>query len=748
MEGSNSAPSPLSEERLLALLAPDGPIGMHLVGFEIRPQQREMLRAILRGYNTSSLALVEAGTGTGKSMAYLLPALLWAMQNKEPTVISTNTIALQEQLIHKDIPFLTSALQIECKAVLVKGMSNYLCLRKLEDSRYELPLYQGNTVEELQRIEAWASTTNEGSRSSLPFAPQPQTWERVCADSDACSREQCVHFKKCFFFKARRQAAEAHLLIANHHMLFTDLAQRAENDNYKNTAVLPPYRHVILDEAHNVEEIATHYLAERTHGMEIHRLFNLLATGEHSLRPHGKLFLLKSTIESLYRKDLPLDVQQLIQLIQLELIGTKAPLIERFVEVFNSLHAFTIAYQNPISQDQEENAGSCALRLLPHHLASEQWQEGILPLLAATMADAKRYLHSLASIERIIEDIDQERLREKTKNLCIDLKAIRCRLEKACQTLTHFIQSPLEPQLVRWIEVHRLKIGYNIHVVEAALDIAPLLVERFFCRFATIALCSATLATNRQFDFCRRRLGITETLLPGRSANEYIFDSPFDFAKQCLLVVPQDLPLPSHDTFIAAACTSILTAIEASQGNAFVLFTSYSMLLTCYEKLATQLQQGRYHPCKQGDAPRHALLKQFRSTNRSVLFGTDSFWEGVDVAGEALRCVIIVKLPFKVPSEPIVEARAAAIIARGGNPFIEMSLPQAIVKFKQGFGRLIRQQRDRGCIVCLDSRLITKSYGQQFINSLPPCPVAVVSAADMGATMQQFYRRTYYLTQN
>jgi ATP-dependent DNA helicase DinG len=288
----------------------------------------------------------------------------------------------------------------------------------------------------------------------------------------------------------------------------------------------------------------------------------------------------------------------------------------------------------------------------------------------------------------------------------------------------------------------------NVNLVDAELDIAEALVEFLFKPFSSTILCSATLTTNKKFNFVRHRLGLTPQLLGQRVVTENVYESPFDYSKQAILVVPTDMPSPLEVGFLPAAMETIWDIVKASRGAAFVLFTSYSMLKQCYEKMATQFKEQRFTLLKQGDDNRQSLLQKFKTTPRAVLFGTDSFWEGVDVSGEALRCVIIVKLPFKVPTEPITQARTEAISAKGQDPFFEYSLPNAIVKFKQGFGRLIRHRKDRGCIVCLDSRLITKRYGQQFLNSLPTCQQLRIKRANIVEEMTSFFKKTHYLTTN
>jgi ATP-dependent DNA helicase DinG len=312
--------------------------------------------------------------------------------------------------------------------------------------------------------------------------------------------------------------------------------------------------------------------------------------------------------------------------------------------------------------------------------------------------------------------------------------------------LEQFIGEQIPSNKVRWIELQMMKSMMNTTLVDANLDIDKTLAEFLFSKFSTIVLCRATLTTNNHFQFFRNRLGLTNELLPKQTIKECVYNSPFNYVQQAMLAVPTDIPAPNDPSFIQAACAHIWQIVQSSRGNAFVLFTSYSMLQSCYALLESRLREQRFHPMKQGDEDRVQLLHKFKMQDRSLLFGTDSFWEGVDVEGDALRCVIIVKLPFKVPSEPLIQARSEAIIASGGDPFIDYSLPQAIVKFKQGFGRLIRNKRDRGCIVCLDNRLMTKRYGRMFLNSLPTCQQAFGSSEELKAKMVDFYKKTYFLT--
>jgi ATP-dependent DNA helicase DinG len=743
----SSAPFVLQSQKILKLIQTDGLLCRNLKGFEPRPQQQSMMTNIIDAYNQDHITLIEAGTGTGKSLAYLIPALIWAARCNERTVISTNTITLQEQLIHKDIPHLLDTLNLKLKVVLVKGMNNYLCLRKLEDAQSELHLFPSEDNGEIEKIDAWRQTTIEGSRSEMPFVPSPATWDRVGAESEACLHHECPHYQQCYFFKARRHAQEAHLLIVNHHLLFTDLMKRADNDNYSETCILPVYKRIILDEAHHIEDIATEYFANRLNRLDLMRVLARLAADKHA-PAQGKLLLLKEKIQLFFRKTPPRDVAQLITRLTIDLPALRHSLNECIHQAFDVFAQFIdqvkLPFNATISEEMVSSTSEQKLRLVQEHQTHPKWKEEVLPQAQKLMESLKHYQQVLSSLEIDLKLIDNDRLHEQTKSIRLDIQALSFRLENAISILNNFFWHWQQTSRVRWIESQPLKTLLNVHLIDADLDVSKALADFLFSKFPTIVLCSATLTSNQQFNFIRQRLGLNQKLLPQRIVTEHIYDSPFDYHKQALLAVPTDMPPPSHVDFNEIAYENIWRAIEASHGHAFVLFTSYSMLQNCYEVLAKRLETHHYPVFKQGDDNRQGLLAKFKKTKRAVLFGTDSFWEGVDVIGDALRCVIIVKLPFKVPSEPIIQARTEAIIERGGDPFFEYAVPHAIVKFKQGFGRLIRHKWDRGCIICLDTRLVMKGYGKLFLNSLPACEKAFMNGSMLWPKIAEFYRRTYH----
>lgn len=737
-------PQGLNTSKVLALLDTDGCLSCNLKGFEPRQQQRAMMKNILDSYNHEAISLIEAGTGTGKTIAYLIPAILWALQRKERTLISTHTITLQEQLITKDIPLLAKALKVDIKAVLVKGMSNYVCLRKVEDSRQESLLMSKEELAEFDALEAWAETTDEGSKASLKKMPSIPMWDRISAESDTCSHTQCSHYQKCFFFKARRLAEEAQIIVANHHLLFADLAIRAETDNYKNSAIIPYCSRIIFDEAHHIEDVATDFFGCNVNKLKMLRALGKIASEKQN---QGKLPAIRDKLQQCYPDSPPpAEVSSLLSRLHFDLFTLRRDAQTSVNEAFQTLREFVKT--ESFSRERSESLGEedLKLRLLNSHYVRDSWQTGVIPIFKKLMGSVQRYLQALSALENDMKELKNERFQEQTKNSRLELSAFTSRLANQLALLEQFVLTAPKEEKVYWIELNHLKMMTNVSLVDAALDISKAMVDFLFSRFSTIVLCSATLSTNQQFDFICKRLGITSKHLPEKKIETHIYDSPFNYAGQALLIVPTDLPPPQHKSFIPVAVEQIWQAIQASKGGAFVLFTSYGMLQQCYELLASRLSESRYEVFKQGDANRQELLIRFKRSNHSVLFGTDSFWEGVDVAGEALRCVIIVKLPFKVPTEPVIQARTEAILACGGNPFFEYTLPNAIVKFKQGVGRLIRNKKDRGCIVCLDVRLLQKAYGRLFFNSLPGFQQCFIPSSQMEQQMREFYRKTYHYT--
>ncbi len=688
------------------IFSKEGALCRTLKNFEERTGQKEMAKSVLESYEQSKIALLEAGTGIGKSMAYLVPAIFWALKHKEKTVIATHTIALQEQLIHKDIPFLLEIMGEELKCTLVKGMGNYLCLRKLSELQEQPLLISTGESQELDSIEQWAEKTEEGSRSDLSFAVTPATWEKVAAESESCNHAHCPHYKNCFFFKARKEAEEAQLLVVNHHLLLADVESRRDND--KEQAVLPNYQRLVIDEAHHLEEIALESFAARVDRIGLIRQLAKVHSEQHS-----RLALLRKELSVL-----PQIPPPLIQKLEIDLPAQKRRCHEALEETFA---LFTHFFEAATEQKK---------RLHPADTATPFWQEEILPSIAKLQEALTHLALALVGLLSDLETYKESPFYEKLTIPLLEIQAVATRLEETSLFLKRFASDEPKEKRVRWWE----KRGANASIVDASLDVSTYLQEHLFSKCNTSILCSATLTTARSFLFLKQRLGF---LSREENLKEEIYESPFNYRERTLLAIPTDLPEPSHPDFLQACFSVLEKTLQITRGGAFLLFTSYDMLQKAYAQLEPLSKQ--FPLLKQGELPRHLLLEKFKTEKNSVLFGTDSFWEGVDVPGNALRCVVITKLPFSVPTDPLHEAYAQSLQEQGLNPFFDYSVPQAVIKFKQGFGRLMRSKEDRGCVLCLDTRLVKKNYGKKFLDSLPTCRTCFAPQSQVFEEMRTFY---------
>ena len=433
---------PLDKEKIIQLIQAGGRLSRIWKGFEPRLQQQEMLANVIDAYNSDQIALIEAGTGTGKSLAYLIPAMIWASRMNERTVISTHTISLQEQLIQKDIPQLMGALNLQLKAVLVKGINNYICLRKLEDAQNELLLFPSEEKEEIQKIVDHLPKVVEGSRSELPFVPSSSVWDNVGAESEACLHHDCPHYQQCYFFKARKQAQDAHLLVANHHLLFADLLKRADLENYDETAIMPPYRRIVLDEAHHIEDIATDYFASRLNRLELMKILGKLAA-EKSPASHGKLPILKEKIQLAYHRTPPREVSQILNRLTIDLPALRHQLNDKIFQAFDAFATFIGRIKLPFHQEDQQPEKK--LRLLDEHQKHPQWNTEIIPQALTLMESLKEYHQVINSVEVDLKHVHSERLHEQTKGTRIDIQAQANRLHTAIAHLNQFFSLKLDP---------------------------------------------------------------------------------------------------------------------------------------------------------------------------------------------------------------------------------------------------------------------------------------------------------------
>lgn len=721
--------SPLDTEHIEELLKPGGPISKHLKNYENRPQQFAMIEAVCQAFNEDKVAIIEAGTGTGKTMAYLLPAIHWALQNKEKVVISTNTINLQEQLIKKDIPLLQKALDQPFEAVLVKGRGNYVCLRKIDELKSEFDLHaEEEEREELLHLIKWAESSKDGSKADLAYLPKNELWEKIASESDTCIRSKCAHFRECFVNKARRKAAHAHILVVNHHLLFADLALRHQIGTTADAAVLPPYHRIIFDEAHHIEDVATNYFGSRITRAGILRMLGRLHREKKGI-PKGYLYGLRNKLLRVRRSIAP----DLYEKIRSQLHETLIPGVIASVDKTREIMEFLFEV---IRSQYDVDKSELKIRLLPDVSERLLSQQGLADLFEEYIQSLKILSQDIMKLLQQIGQVEKE-TKEDWSSITIEIKAQAERILAAAETIREVLFEH-DDDNIRWIEVRALpRGGHIVRFQSSPLDISGIMKEAVYDTFGTVVMTSATLTVDNKFDFLARRIGL-DKLEPDRKI-ELILPAPFDYEKQVIMGIPLDMPDPRHPDFAREIEKVIFKALTISEGRAFVLFTSYGLLNMIYNKLSDSLNILGITAIKQGSENRHEILRRFRKDKTSVLFATDSFWEGVDVEGEALESVIITKLPFKVPNEPIVEARYEAIERSGGNAFMDYAVPIAVLKFKQGFGRLIRRKTDRGSVIIFDSRVVKKNYGKRFLRSLPACHTVVGTREQVFAELKKFF---------
>ncbi len=643
----------LDIDTLSCFLDIDSPLAKIIPSFEKRLDQKEMVKQIATAFNTHKHALIEAPTGIGKSLCYLLCAMLHIKHFDTTIVISTHTLNLQDQLIKKEIPILQQALDFDLPIEIAKGMNNFFCLRKFHDLDPH--------TEAHETLEHFMTTTQTGDTNALHVSDTIK--HKIACEQEACEQKRCPFFKECFFFQNKKRVQKARLIITNHHLLLLDLKHKFLEEK---SAILPVFEHLILDEAHHLEDVATKVFSKHLDRKKCLQIVKL--SSKQSLFTH------------LEKKLVHLDPKENLDRIQMHIKPLFLKLQEAIFDLFDAL------------KEHVHNQ--------PPRITKKTFFAPVDSMITHTLTLTETLTTQLDHLIQDIKTLD--------KNIDVtDFLAQKEDLEHLQEDIEHLLEPDLNDDSVYFFEKHPLCF------YSAPKQIAPLLQRLLFEKMESVILCSATLSTNQNFDFFKTQLG-----LDSYEPIECQYPPCFDFKNQVFLAIPNPHPQPNEHAFLERSIDLVWQTVKHTQGKTFILFTSFEMLHRFYDKM--EETNTDFILLKQGDLPKPKLLEAFEAEEKTILFGTDSFWEGVDTKGH-MQSLIITKLPFKVPTHPLFEARQESFLNEGKDPFLELAIPKAIVKFKQGFGRLIRSRQDRGIVLILDNRLLKKSYGQMFLHSLPEC---------------------------
>jgi DNA polymerase-3 subunit epsilon/ATP-dependent DNA helicase DinG len=691
-------PIPLDPEEIASVLEYGGPFSRYFDSFEQRPEQVDMLRAVTNALSYGNHLMVEAGTGVGKSFAYLVPAALFALQNNMRVVVSTNTINLQDQLIQRDLPNLSQALDLDFRFAVLKGRSNYLCPRRLENLRHYGPRTK-DEMRVLAKVMVWQLHNQSGDRSELNLTgpTEREVWVRVSAEDDACTTETCIKRTggACPFHRAKTMSQSAHVLVVNHALLLSDVATGSK--------VLPEYSHLIIDEGHHLETATTNALSFKLNQFDLERMMKEVGSSKAGVL--GRL--LTETQEALRPSDFGLLQQKVNRATDM---AFRIEQMNR--EFYNILNEFAKLQR----EGQAQSNYSWQMRVLPATRTLPGWDE--VEIAWDTTGETLRMLMiSLAEIYKGAAELYAEGY-DNLEDLMGDISNLARRLTEADTNITGMISKP-NPGMVYWLEVQ--PNGNRLSLNAAPLSVGPLVEKYLWHEKRSVILTSATLTAHGEFQYLRNTLGADE-------ADEMQLGSPYDYESAALLYIANDIPEPNANGYQQQLDRALLATAKATGGRMLVLFTSYAALKKTAQNITGPLAREDIYVYEQGDgASPNALLESFKATERAVLLGTRSFWEGVDVPGDSLSVVVLTKLPFDVPTDPLIAARSEMY----EDSFQEYYLPEAILKFRQGFGRLIRTASDRGVVAILDRRVLTKQYGRLFLESLPGCTARQGPAANL-----------------
>ena len=676
--------------------AKDGILAKEIKGFEYRQEQEEMAQYIQDAINEDRKIIVEAGTGTGKTLAYLIPSIKWAVTNKKKVIIATNTINLQEQLLLKDIPLAKSIIKDEFSYVLVKGRNNYVCKRLFNElvlgKSIDIETFSMEAREQIEYILKWGNKTKTGDKAELPFEVYPDVWELVQSTTELCLGKKCPYRKECFYMKTRMEKMEADILISNHHVFFADLNVRAETDFDSEYLILPRYDMVIFDEAHNVESVARSYFSVEVSKISFTRLLNRIYQKKNRRKKEkSALIRVEDTVDE---KNLE-DSEQYIYL------------LNTLKEEISILQNIGDEYFDEIRKIYETNTEAPIKKSLNNfEMTKSRFLENLREKKDIFQSKLADFLNLMMSFNNVIDE-------EKDKNPEVINFNNHLKMFKAYIDSFKFINSFEDDNYIYWLDINSKRT--NVILTATPLNIAQKLSTVLFDNLDRLVFASATIVVNGNFDYFKKSLGLDE-----EDCIEAIIKSPFDYDEQMSVYIPSDIQDSENiNAFVSDASKFILNILLKTNGKAFILFTSYTMLNQIYYSISKKLKDKGFEVFLHGDKPRSQIIKEFKEAENPILFGTTSFWEGVDVQGENLSNVIITKLPFLVPTDPVVSAISKKIEEDGGNSFMDFQLPEAIIKFKQGVGRLIRKKTDSGNIFILDNRILKKRYGSLFINALP-----------------------------